>query len=108
MIFEVSLYYGVRITVHTVHNIEMYYRGLCLDKLSGCPEMKLEERCENISCPEYQYFCHPMGCINKTKPCRGRCLPREELGSHSVACGDECIAEYLGKTNVVVIKLISQ
>ena len=88
--------------------------------------MRLEERCGNISCPDHQYFCHPMvkpptqssysiwdtvpipqGCIGKTSPCHGRCLPRKELGGQIVACGEECIGEYQGRTQCWDHELIS-
>ena len=36
------------------------------------------------------------GCIRSSSPCHGKCSPGE-AGGGPVACGDECIPQYLGK-----------
>ena len=96
--------------------------GVCLDWALSCPAVRVSEVCQEISCSQQEHLCHPevslnmglkipnlyhlsvhcplsspvQGCIRSSSPCHGKCSPGE-AGDGLVACGDECIPQYLGK-----------
>ena len=33
--------------------------GVCISKQADCPELKIQEVCNDLVCPKDQYLCHP-------------------------------------------------
>jgi len=55
--------------------------GLCLLRDQECPQVFIEEVCEDIKCPEGQFLCHPQGCIPHISHCNGACPNFPSLSS---------------------------
>jgi len=69
-------------------------RGNCKKRGEPCPDLIIKDDCQNITCPENEYFCYPEGCISTTLQCHQKC---HNFGSlNQVPCGKECISKFEG------------
>ena len=74
--------------------IVIIHEGNCKKRGEPCPDLIIKDDCQNITCPENEYFCYPQGCISTTLQCHQKC---HNFGSlNQVPCGKECISKFEG------------